>query len=245
VNNVETLATAAHVLAKGATWFRSMGTAESPGTVLATIVGDVAHSQVIEVELGTPLQEVLAACGGPRSGRRFVAALSGVSNAVLTAADFDVFLTYEDMQARGTALGAAGFVIYDDSADMASVARELSRFLAVESCGQCPACKSGCLEITDRLLAIEEGVGNEDDLAEIHARLRTVTDANRCYLGTEEQNVVSSLLRAFPEAFAARMEGTAGPLRPALVPLVEDILDDGTVVYDERHLRKQPDWTYV
>jgi hypothetical protein len=72
-----------------------------------------------------------------------------------------------------------------------------------------------------------------------------VTDANRCYLGTEEQSVVSSLLRAFPEAFAARMEGTAGPLRPALVPLVEDIRDDGTVVYDERHVRKQPDWTYA
>ena len=56
---------------------------------------------------------------------------------------------------------------------------------------------------------------------------------------------MSSMLRAFPEAFAARLEGTAGPLRPALVPLIEDILDDGTVVYDERHVRKQPDWTYA
>ena len=245
VNNVETLASATHVLAKGATWFRSMGTAASPGTVIVTVVGDVTRSRVFEVELGTPLSEVLAACGGPKPGRRFVAALSGVSNPVLIAADFDVPLTYEDMDARGTGLGAAGFAIYDDEADMASVARELSRFLAVESCGQCPSCKTGSLEITDRLLAIEEGVGTDDDLGEIHARLLTVTDANRCYLGTEELNVVSSLLRAFPEAFAARMEGTAGPLRPALVPLVEDILEDGTVVYDERHARKQPDWTYA
>ncbi len=245
VNNVETLATAAHILAKGASWFRSMGTAGSPGTVIVTIVGDVVRSQVLEVELGTPLSRVLDACGGPRPGRWFVAALSGVSNPVLAAAGFDTPLTYEDMEARGTGLGAAGFVVYDDAADMASVARELSRFLAVESCGQCPACKTGSLEITDRLLAIEEGVGTDEDLAEINARLRTVTDANRCYLGTEEQNVVSSLLRAFPEAFAARMEGTAGPLRPALVPLVEDILEDGTVVYDERHVRKQPDWTYA
>jgi NADH:ubiquinone oxidoreductase subunit F (NADH-binding) len=245
VNNVETLATAAHILAKGASWFRSMGTAGSPGTVIVTIVGDVVRSQVLEVELGTPLSRVLDACGGPKPGRRFVAALSGVSNPVLGAGGFDTPLTYEDMEARGTGLGAAGFVVYDDAADMASVARELSRFLAVESCGQCPACKTGSLEITDRLLAIEEGVGTDEDLAEINARLRTVTDANRCYLGTEEQNVVSSLLRAFPEAFAARMEGTAGPLRPALVPLVEDILEDGTVVYDERHVRKQPDWTYA
>ena len=70
------------------------------------------------------------------------------------------------------------------------------------------------MEITDRLLAIEQGAGTDDDLAEINARLRTVTDANRCYLGTEEQNVVSSILRAFPDAFAARLEGSAGPLVP-------------------------------
>jgi NADH:ubiquinone oxidoreductase subunit F (NADH-binding) len=168
-----------------------------------------------------------------------------VSNSVLPADHFDVPLTYEGMQAIGTGLGAAGFVVYDDSADMVSVARELSRFLAVESCGQCPACKTGSMEITDRLLAIEQGAGSDDDLAEINARLRTVTDANRCYLGTEEQNVVSSILRAFPDAFAARLEGSAGPLRPALVPLIEDILDDGTVVYDQRHVRKRPDWTYA
>ena len=245
VDNVETLAAAAHILAKGATWFRSMGTPESPGTVIVTIVGDVQRCGVLEVECGTPFSAVLDECGGPRPGRQLVAAFSGVSNPVLPADHFDVPLTYEDMEAIGTGLGAAGFVVYDDSADMVSVARELSRFLAVESCGQCPACKTGSMEITDRLLAIEQGAGSDDDLAEINARLRTVTDANRCYLGTEEQNVVSSILRAFPDAFAARLEGSAGPLRPALVPLIEDILDDGTVVYDQRHVRKRPDWTYA
>jgi NADH:ubiquinone oxidoreductase subunit F (NADH-binding) len=198
VDNVETLAAAAHILANGASWFRSMGTPESPGTVIVTIVGDVQRSGVLEVECGTPFSAVLDECGGPRPGRHLVAAFSGVSNSVLPSDHFDVPLTYEDMEAIGTGLGAAGFVVYDDSADMVSVARELSRFLAVESCGQCPACKTGCMEITDRLLAIEQGAGTDDDPAEINARLRTVTDANRCYLGTEEQNVVSSVLRAFP-----------------------------------------------
>ncbi len=244
VNNVETLAAAAHILAKGASWFRTMGTAASPGTLLATVVGDVVHPQVVEVDMGTPFADLLARCGGPRPGRTLVAAFSGVSNPVLTAADFDVALTYEDFARRGTGLGAAGFVLYDDSADMVSVARELSRFLAVEACGQCPPCKTGTMEITERLLAIEEGGGSDGDLGVINARLRTVTDSNRCYLGTEEQNVVASILRAFPEAFAARLEGTAGPLRPAVVPLIKDIGDDGSVTYDERHLRKQPDWTY-
>jgi NADH:ubiquinone oxidoreductase subunit F (NADH-binding) len=245
VNNVETLATVAHILGRGATWYRTMGTAASPGTLLATVVGDVVRPQVTEVEMGTPFDELLAMCGGPRDGRRFVAAFSGVSNRVLPAADFDVPLTYEDFANRGTGLGAAGFAVYDDSADMLSVAREFSRFLAIESCGQCPPCKSGSMEITDRLLTIEIGSGSERDVDVIAARLRTVTDANRCFLGTEELNVVSSVLDAFPDALVARLNGTAGPLRPAFIPLVKDIDDNGVVTYDERHAFKQPDWTYV
>jgi NADH-quinone oxidoreductase subunit F len=244
VNNVETLANVTHILAKGADWFRTMGTAGSPGTILATVVGDIRHPQVVEVDLGTPFDDLLERCGGSLDGRTLVAAFSGVSNPVLTAANFDVPLTYEDFASRGTGLGAAGFVVYDDQTDMVSVARELSRFLAVEACGQCPPCKTGAIDITDRLLSIEQGTGGDADLGVINARLRTITDGNRCYLGMEEQNVVSSILRAFPEAFAARLEGTAGGLRPVMVPLLKDILDDGTVIYDERHLRKQPDWTY-
>lgn len=246
VNNVETLATAAHILAKGADWFRSMGTAESPGTVLATVVGDIRHAGVHEVELGTPFAELLERCGGPLPGRRFKAAFSGVSNAVLRAEDFDVPMSYEGFAARGSGLGAAGFAVYDDTADLLSVARELSRFLAVESCGQCPPCKLGCMEMTERLLAIEEGRGVDADLGVIHASLRTVTDANRCYLGAEEQVMVASVLRAFPEDVAAHLEGTAAkPTRQMLVPLIKDITDDGVVTYDERHAFKLPDWTFA
>jgi NADH:ubiquinone oxidoreductase subunit F (NADH-binding) len=244
VNNVETLATAAHVLAKGATWYRSFGTPSSPGTLIATVVGDVAHPGVHEVELGTPFSALLEQCGGARPGRTFRAALSGVSNPVLPAAEFDVPLTYEDFAARGTGLGAAGFVVYDDTADMLSVAREVSRFLSVESCGQCPPCKTGSVGITELLTSIEQGTGTDADLGEINAFLLSVTDANRCYLGTEEQQVVASILRTFPADVAARLEGAPASDRVANIPLVKDILDDGTVVYDERHLTKRPDWTY-
>ena len=241
VDNVETLAVAAHVLAKGADWFRTMGTAGSPGTIIATVVGDVRRPGVHEVEMGTPFADLLDACGGPKDGRQWRAALSGVSNAVLPASDFDVPLTYEDLAERGSGLGAAGFVLYDDQVDMLSVAREMSRFLAVESCGQCPSCKQGCVEITDRLLAIESGYGEDSDLGEVEAWLRRVTDANRCYLGTQEQVVVSSILRRFPEDVAARLEGTAPPLRSVVVPLIEDVTDDGTVVYKEHPTRDRPD----
>ena len=244
VNNVETLATAAHILARGATWFRGMGTPESPGTILATVVGAVRRPGVHEVELGTPFSDLLRRCGGPIPGHTFKAAFSGVSNAVLPADRFDTPLTYEDLAAAGSGLGAAGFVVYDETTDMASVARELSRFLSVESCGQCPACKQGTAEITLHLAAIEQGRGRDEELGAVNAGLRSVTDANRCALGFEEQQVVSSILRAFPADISARLEHTAAPLRPVLVPLIKDITAEGTVVYDERHRRKRPDWTY-
>jgi NADH-quinone oxidoreductase subunit F len=244
VNNVETLATVAHILERGATWFRSMGTSKSPGNIIATVVGDVCRPGVHEVEFGTPFSELLALCGGPVAGRSFKAAFSGVSNPVLTADRFDTPLTYEDFAAAGSGFGAGGFVVYDDSVDMTAVAAELSRFLSVESCGQCPACKRETLSITERLRAIEHGTGSDDDLESISASLRKVTDANRCYIGAEEQNVVSSILRAYPDDFVERIEtGSASPSR-ILVPLIKDIDDAGHITFDERHSNKRPDWTY-
>src|SRR4029077_3751856 len=125
----------------------SMGTPGSPGTVIATVVGDVVRPGVHEVEMGTPFSSVLELCGGPLPGRRFRAAFSGVSNAVLRAEAFDTPLTYEDFAARGSGLGASALVAVAGPVNMAVVALELSRFLAVESCGQCPPCKQGSLAI--------------------------------------------------------------------------------------------------
>jgi NADH:ubiquinone oxidoreductase subunit F (NADH-binding) len=244
VNNVETLAAAAHILERGAEWYRTMGTAASPGTIIATVVGDVRRPGVHEVELGTPFDELLERCGGPQEGRTFKAALSGVSNAVLAAGDFDVPLTHEDLAARGSGLGAAGFVVYDDRRSMLAVAAEVSRFLSVESCGQCPPCKQGSLAITEVLVGISDGRGSDRDLGRLNAQLRSVTDANRCYLGTEEQVVVSSILRSFPDDIAAGLEGRSTPAEPLLIPLIVDLLADGTVVYDTKHRSKRPDWTY-
>jgi len=235
VNNVETLATAAHILDRGVEWFRSMGTAESPGNVIATVVGDVAQPGVHEVEMGTPLSSLLDQCGGPRSGRRFKAAFSGVSNAVLRADAFDIPLTYESFAAHGTGLGAAGFVVYDDTVNMARVAYELSRFLSVESCGQCPPCKQGSLAITADLAEVCSGAADDEILGHIARRLRNVTDANRCYLGTEEQVVVSSILREFPEDVADLLEGRPTSDRNVRVPLIADIAADGAVQYYTRN----------
>jgi NADH:ubiquinone oxidoreductase subunit F (NADH-binding) len=245
VNNVETLSNVSHILANGADWFRSMGTAESPGTIVATVVGDVVAPDVGEVELGTPLRAVIDAVGsGVQPGRTIKGVFSGVANAVVTAPDLDVPLTYEDFAAIGSGLGAAGFIVYDDTACMVSVAYRLSRFLSVESCGQCPPCKLGSGEITRHLERLEAGEGSEDDVRGIVHWLGRVTDGNRCFLPVEEERVVGSVLEAFADELVEHLDGGRCPRPRALpVPKVVD-LGSGHVTYDEAFWRKQPDWSY-
>ncbi len=118
-----------------------------------------------------------------------------------------------------------------------------SRFLYVESCGQCPACKFGTGEVTSYLERIETGNGSDLDVETIGRRLETVTDSNRCYLPVEEQLVIGSILREFPEDFAARLEGRSPPSREYPIPLVDE-LEEGQVTYNARQPGKRPDWTY-
>jgi NADH-quinone oxidoreductase subunit F len=245
VNNAETLSNVPHVLTHGADWFRSRGTADSPGTLVCTLVGDVVAPGVAEVELGTPLRQVIDTVGGGVSeGRSIKAVFSGVANPVVTADKVDVPLTYEDLTAIGSGLGSAGFIVYDDSACMVNVAALFSRFLSVESCGQCPPCKLGSGEITERLERIEAGGGGDEDVEQIGAWLRRVTDGNRCYLAVEEQAMVSSILRAFPEEVTEHIESgrCPRPRRLVLPKIVE--LADGDVRYDQSSWRKRPDWTF-
>ena len=245
VNNLETLANVPHILARGADWFRTMGTSESPGTIVATVVGDVVAPDVGEVEMGTPLRAVIDAVGsGVAPGRTVKAVFSGVANPVVTADHLDVPLTYEGFASIGSGIGSAGFIVYDDTACMVDAAHRFSRFLAVESCGQCPPCKIGSGEITAHLEKIAQGRGDDADIKVIGGWLERVTDGNRCFLAVEEQRVVSSVLRAFPEEFAAHIEQQRCP-NPSERPMPKLLdLEGGRATYDESFWRKRPDWTY-
>ena len=245
VNNVETLSNVPHILARGAVWFRSMGTAGSPGTIVTTVVGDVIAPDVGEVEMGTPLRAVIDAVGsGVTPGRTVKAVFSGVANAVVTAADLDVPVSFEGFHAIGSGMGSAGFIVYDDTACMVDAAYRFSRFLSIESCGQCPPCKLGSSAITEHLERLETGAGDDRDLSAIAGWLEHVTDGNRCFLAVEEQVMVSSILRAFPDEFAEHIElhRCPRPRRLSIPKLVD--LADGRAVYDESFWRKRPDWTY-
>ena len=137
VNNVETLANVALIVRYGATWFREVGTADSPGSIVCTITGDVQRHGVAEFAMGTPLSEVIKQIGGgARDGRKLVAVLPGASSAIVHETDLDVACTHEAFAKVGSGLGSAGFLCLDDSADLRLIAAGASRFLAIESCGR-------------------------------------------------------------------------------------------------------------
>ncbi len=143
VSNVETFANVTHIVARGADWYRTLGTADDHGTIVATVVGDVREPCVVEVELGTTMRELIELAGGVGPGHRVKAVFSGVTNPLLPGDLVDVALTHDAMARAGSGLGAAGFIVYDETACMVEVAAQFSRFLWVESCGQCTACKLG------------------------------------------------------------------------------------------------------
>ncbi|MEO7555211.1 MAG: NADH-ubiquinone oxidoreductase-F iron-sulfur binding region domain-containing protein [Acidimicrobiales bacterium] len=244
VNNTETLANVARIISRGPEWFRSLGTEESPGTVVCTITGDTRRHGVGEVQMGTTLREVIDDIGGgPSEGRTVKAVLAGVANGIVIGDQLDTPLTYEAMRAIGSGVGSGGFIVFDDTADMSAVAAGVARFLAVESCGQCEPCKLDGLTLSGALATIASSEGRENDMDVIRRRVDTVTRGARCFLASQQQVVLESILKHFPDELADHVAGTREPVEPVLITELLDIRG-GTAILDERHRNKQPDWTY-
>ena len=165
---------------------------------------------------------------------------------MLTADRLDTPLTYEAMAAAGSGLGSASFLVLDDESDPVAVAAGISRFLAIESCGQCTPCKQDGLWIADGLTRLCRGDADRTDLDGVRDRLATVADGARCNLGRQQEGVIGSLLSAFPAAFDAHLtEATAvaPSVEPWLVTELLDLTDQGALA-DDTFLDKQPDWTH-
>lgn len=242
VNNVETLCHVRHVLARGADWFRARGTQESPGTMVFTVVGDVEAPGVYELPLGTPLGALLRAVAGADDIK---AVYSGVSNAVILPGLLDLPMDFDSFAEAGTGLGSGGFIVYDSSHCIVRVAAVLAHFLAIESCGQCLACKLGTAEIARRLAAIDAGEGTANDLEVIRDRCVSVTDLARCGLPVGAQ-VLRATLDAFPQEFEDHLGNACWSSRPPEVPKIERLdPDSGQVVLDANYYRKRDDWSYA
>ncbi len=253
VDNVETLANVPAIVERGAAWFRRIGSEESPGTIVCTVTGDVRHPAVAEIALGTTVRAAIEeVAGGAASERPVTAVLNGVSAAPIPAALLDTPLTWEDMAGIGSGLGTASLIVLGEGTDMTAVAAGVARFLAVESCGQCTACKADGLAIADALARLCGGTGPAtdrtgdaggiNDLDAVAKALTTVADGARCNLARQQQAVVGGILDTWGDQLAGRAAGPAEPVEPALIAEITSLVD-GNVAVDEGRKAKQPDWT--
>ena len=228
VNNVETIANVPTILTRGARWFRGIGTADSPGTVVCTVSGDLHRHGVGEFAMGTPLRQILDTLGGgPVDPVKAV--LSGVANPIILGEQLDLPISHEGMRTAGCGLGSAGFIVFAHPTDMVAVAAGVARFLAVESCGQCTPCKLDGIELATLLERLARSDATATDLAVIEHRMRTVDYGARCYLATQQATVLTSIFDRFRDEFDAHLTGHAPPAEPVLIAELVDIRD-GTAV---------------
>lgn len=247
VNNVETLANVPHILREGPDWLRASGTDRSPGTMVFTVTGDVEREGVFELPLGTPLRALVEdVAGGMLAGGTLKAIVPGASATALVASQLDVPLDFEAMADAGSGLGSGGFAVYDDSTCAVQLASLYSRFLWIESCGQCPPCKFGSGEITAHLDRIERGHGDAGDVGLMLARAKTVTDGQKCALPTGESLLMQSLLQTFTREFEDH-ETPCERHRDGLLPPKIVAFDDdaGRFRYDQDYASKGADWTFA
>jgi NADH-quinone oxidoreductase subunit F len=247
VNNVETLFNVPAIVELGPDWFRSVGTETSPGTMLFTVVGDVRHPGMYELPLGFPLSQLLLdLAGGPSSSRTITTVLPGASNAVVTPASFGVALDFDSMKSIGSGLGAGAFTVFDDTACPVRIAETFTRFLYVESCGQCPPCKLHSGDISGILTRIDRGDADAGDLQDVLVRCSMVTDGQRCGLPDGVRTIVPSLIDEFRSEVEAHLNGRGCSLpRDILLPKISGYDRASSFEFDHRQSLKRPDWTYA
>lgn len=190
VNNVETLVNIPWIARQGASAYRELGTAEAQGTKVMCLNHGFASPGAVEVELGTPLRQVIEEyAGGGAAGKTIEAvALGGPMGSVLTADQWDVPVGYRTMHEAGVELGHGGLVALPVGTDYRSILRHWLEFMAAESCGRCVACRSGSREA----LALAEYP--EQSRAELEALLGVIAVGSLCAFGRNIPRPVRQLL---------------------------------------------------
>ena len=221
VNNVETLAAAAHIVREGAAWHKALcrGNPRSTGTKLFSVCGHVQRPGNYEVVMGTPMKDLIfEMCGGMPMGRRLKAVIPGGSSVpIMNAAEVeDCLLDYEGIVARGSMLGSGGMIVMDDSTDLVYQVMRLARFYAHESCAQCTQCREGTawtVRILERILA---GKGRREDLDLLLDLADNMTGKTICVLSDSCAAPVVSAIRKFPEEFEAYLSRSRAPVTVAV-----------------------------
>ena len=208
VNNVITLATVPHILREGAEFYAGFGMGRSRGTLPLQLAGNIKHGGLIERAFGLSLRELLYDYGGGSASGRPIRAvqIGGPLGAYVPAAQFDTPVDYEALAAIGAMLGHGGIVAFDDTVDMARMARYAMEFCAIESCGKCTPCRIGStrgVEIIDHIIAGHDPQGN---LERLEALCELMVQGSLCGLGGMAPFPVQSAMKHFREDFSARAQ---------------------------------------
>jgi NADH-quinone oxidoreductase subunit F len=215
INNVETLMNVPDILARGADWFREVGTEKSPGTKVVTISGKVERPGNYEIALGAPFRTILEdLAGGVLDGRALKAwTPGGSSTPLLTAEHIDVGIDYESLAEAGSMLGTAAMMVMDDTDCVVDCATRMVAFYAYESCGKCTPCREGSWWATRVLGRLEEGDGRSEDLPLMTEMGQNILFKAFCALADGTAAVINSSLKHFAEEYEDHVRLGACPLK--------------------------------
>ncbi len=207
INNVETLANISSIIIKGADWFSSFGTATSKGTKVFALTGQVEHSGLIEVPMGTTINEIVNEIGGgvPNGKKLKAVQTGGPSGGVIPTEYINLPLCYDELKKVGSIMGSGGMIVIDDSSDMVDLAKFYLDFTVDESCGKCAPCRIGGKQMLLLLEKISKGRGTKEDIAQLRQIATAMQKASLCGLGQTAPNPVLSTLRFFGEEYEAKV----------------------------------------
>jgi NADH-quinone oxidoreductase subunit F len=207
INNVETYANVAKIISNGAAWFKSMGTAKSPGTKTFALTGQVANTGLIEVPMGITLRQIVFEIGGGlRNGKKFKAVqIGGPSGGCLTEEHLDLKLDFDSLLSVGAMIGSGGMVVMGQDTCMVEVARFFMHFTQSESCGKCVPCREGTKRLLEILQRAVDGEGRPEDLEILEDLAGAIKDGSLCGLGKTAPNPVLTMLKYFKHEYLAHI----------------------------------------
>lgn len=197
INNVETLGTLPNILRNGAEWYTKFGKEGNRGTKTFSLVGKVRRPGLIEVQLGTPLREIIFDIGGGVQKNFKAIQTGGPSGGCLSEEFLDLPVDYESLASVGSIMGSGGLIVMDDDTCIVDVARYFLDFTQKESCGKCVPCRVGTRHMVELLDKITHGEGTPEDLMALRTLGDTIKKGALCGLGQTAPNPVLTTLRYF------------------------------------------------
>jgi formate dehydrogenase iron-sulfur subunit len=211
VNNVISLATVPIIMDKGAKYYADYGMGRSRGTLPIQLAGNIKHGGLVELAFGITLRELLYDFGGGSATGKPIRAVQvgGPLGAYLPESQFDTPLDYEAFSKIWAVLGHGGIVAFDDSVDMAKMARYAFEFCAIESCGKCTPCRIGSTRGVEVIDKITTGKDHSKNIKLMRDLSDTMLNGSLCALGGMTPYPVLSALNHFPEDFQPKNKKVA------------------------------------